>query len=121
MVDYRIEQPWLTPTAAGWQLHIYVQPGARQTACIGVHGKALKIKISAPPADGKANQALLDWLHRNLKVPMRAIALISGHSSRQKVVTVAADHLSYEQIIAALTGAAGPLPASTYSVSRPVV
>ena len=98
---------WLSKTTQGWQLRLHIQPGARQCGCVGEYGVALKIKISAPPADGKANQALLDWLRHQLKLPARSIALVSGQSSRQKVVLVltsSGESLTQDQIISRLLG-----------------
>lgn len=95
---------WLTKTTHGWQLRLHIQPGARQCGCVGEHGDALKIKISAPPADGRANQELLDWLRRQLKVPARSIVLAAGQSSRQKMVLIQTEHLTQEQIVSGLIG-----------------
>lgn len=86
---------WISVSAQGWLLRLHIQPGARQCGCVGVHGDALKIRISAPPADGKANQELLDWLRQQLNVSARAIELVSGQSSRQKRVMIHAEHAGH--------------------------
>jgi uncharacterized protein len=69
-------------------LKIHVVPGARQTAVAGLHGDRLKVKVAAPPEKGRANEELLAFLARVLKVPMKALHLASGASSRAKVVAV---------------------------------
>lgn len=69
-------------------LTLHVQPGARKTGFAGLHGDALKIRLAAPPVDGKANKALVSFVADALKLPVAAIILKSGHSSRRKVLEV---------------------------------
>lgn len=81
--------PWLQITSKGdLQLTVHVQPGAKTTACAGVHGDALKIRLHAPPVDGKANQALIAWLAKTLDCPQSAIELIRGQTSRRKTLSI---------------------------------
>ena len=70
------------------QLTVHVQPGAKTTSCAGIHGDALKIRLAAPPVDGKANQALIDWLAKTLGCPQSAIELIRGQTSRRKTLSI---------------------------------
>lgn len=79
---------FFVPTCQGYVLKVHVVPGARQTAIAGLHGDRLKVKVAAPPEKGQANQELLDFLARSLKVPRQALHLTSGVTSRAKVVTV---------------------------------
>jgi uncharacterized protein (TIGR00251 family) len=69
-------------------LVLHIQPGAKKSGIVGLHGEALKIRLAAPPVDGKANAALLACLARLLDVPKNAVSLKSGQTSRQKVVRV---------------------------------
>lgn len=69
-------------------LTLHVQPGAKQTALAGLHGEALKIRLQAPPVDGKANACLLAYLAKVLRVPGSAVSLVSGDASRQKRVRI---------------------------------
>lgn len=69
-------------------LTLHVQPGARKTECAGLHGDALKIRLAAPPVDGKANAALLAFIAERLGCGRAAITLKSGQSSRHKVLSV---------------------------------
>jgi uncharacterized protein len=81
--------PWLQMTSKGdLLLTVHVQPGAKTTACAGVHGDALKIRLHAPPVDGKANQALIAWLAKTLGCPQSAIELIRGQTSRRKTLSI---------------------------------
>ena len=69
-------------------LTLHIQPGAKKTECAGLHGEALKIRLAAPPVDGKANEALLRFVAERLKLPKSAVILKSGQTSRHKVVEV---------------------------------
>ena len=69
-------------------LTLHIQPGAKKTAVVGRHGDALKIRLAAPPVDGKANAALLEFIADTLGLPKAAVNLKSGHTSRRKVVEV---------------------------------
>ena len=55
----------------------------------GRHGDALKIRVGAPALEGKANQALLEFIAKMLGVPKRAVSVVKGEASRQKLVRVA--------------------------------
>ena len=69
-------------------LTLHVQPGARRTEIAGAHGDALKIRLAAPPVDGKANAALIRYLADAFGVPVRQVTLVRGDSSRQKIVRI---------------------------------
>lgn len=71
-------------------LTLHVQPGARRTEAAGVHGNALKIRLTAPAVDGKANAALLRFIADAFAVPLRNVGLIRGETARDKVVRVEA-------------------------------
>ena len=70
-------------------LILHIQPGAKRTEIVGQHGDALKIRLAAPPVDGKANAELIRFLAERLRVPRSAIELVSGESSRAKRLRVA--------------------------------
>ncbi len=98
--------PWLQITGKGdLQLTVHVQPGAKSTACAGVHGDALKIRLHAPPVDGKANQALIAWLAKTLDCPQSAIELIRGQTSRRKTLSIRTTQAvaAHHQLIALAT------------------
>jgi hypothetical protein len=65
-----------------------VQPRAARTELAGRHGDALKIRLASPPVDGAANDELLRFLAETLEVTARSVVLLSGQSSRRKVVAV---------------------------------
>jgi uncharacterized protein (TIGR00251 family) len=70
-------------------LSVHVQPGAKQTGFAGLYGGALKLRLAAPPVDGKANAALCRFLAEYCEVPKSAVTLVSGLSSRAKRVRIA--------------------------------
>jgi uncharacterized protein (TIGR00251 family) len=69
-------------------LCIKVTPKASTTCLAGREGETLKIKLAAPPVDGRANDALVEFLAEQLKVPKKNISMRSGHKSRRKLVQV---------------------------------
>ena len=64
------------------QLTLHVQPGASHTGVTGTHGDALKVRLAAPPVDGKANAELLRFLAEAFGVPRRNVTLVRGERSR---------------------------------------
>jgi hypothetical protein len=70
------------------RLRLRVSPGARKTELVGRHGDAWKVRVSAPPENGRANDAVLKLLAERVGLPRRAVSLVSGHSGREKVIQV---------------------------------
>lgn len=80
---------WFRQAADGrFTLTLHIQPGAKKTEFAGLHGDALKIRLAAPPVDGKANEALVKFLAEVLHLPKSAVTLKSGQTSRRKVLEV---------------------------------
>ena len=69
-------------------LTLHIQPGAKRTEFAGRHGDALKIRLAAPPVDGKANEALIKFIAATLHLPKSSVMLKSGQTSRRKVLEV---------------------------------
>ena len=93
---------WFRLTAAGGAtLSLHVQPGAKKSEGAGLHGEALKIRLAAPPVDGKANEALLRFLAQRLAIPRQQISLKSGQTSRQKVIEI--ESVTAERLATLLT------------------
>lgn len=74
-------------------LRVHVQPGARHTEPAGIHGDRLKIRLAAPPVEGKANAALRLFIADAFGVPQRSVELTAGDSSRKKTLRVTAPKL----------------------------
>ena len=70
--------------AEGCILPVRAQPGARKAGVLGEHNGALKAAVTAPPEDGRANQALVEVLREALGLKRSQVALIGGHTSRDK-------------------------------------
>ncbi|ATE62348.1 DUF167 domain-containing protein [Thauera sinica] len=80
---------WLRVASdGGVVLSLHIQPGAKQTGFAGLHGEAMKIRLAAPPVDGKANAALCAFLAQFCGVPKSAVTLVSGETSRAKRVRI---------------------------------
>ncbi|UCV28209.1 DUF167 domain-containing protein [Ferribacterium limneticum] len=69
-------------------LTLHIQPGAKKTEFAGLHGDALKIRLAAPPVDGKANEALIKFVAETLGLAKSSVSLKSGQTSRRKVLEV---------------------------------
>lgn len=78
---------------------IYVQPGAKSTEMVGFHDGALKIRLNAPPVDGRANGALQKFLAQLFNVPNRNIKLISGDKNRRKRFSILGSNINPESFI----------------------
>jgi uncharacterized protein (TIGR00251 family) len=80
-------------------LTLHVQPGAKRTEISGLHGEALKIRLAAPPIEGRANEALLRFIADTFGVPMRQVELKQGGQSRHKVVMVTGSKVAPESVL----------------------
>jgi uncharacterized protein len=76
-------------TALGATFAMKVLPRARKNAITGELGDALKVSLKAPPVDGRANQACIEFLADILQVPRSSVSIVSGATSRRKVIRVA--------------------------------
>ncbi|CAB1367421.1 DUF167 domain-containing protein [Denitratisoma oestradiolicum] len=80
---------WLRQHGDDVVLALHVQPGAKRTAVAGLHGEALKIRLAAPPVDGKANACLIEFIAETLGVAKSRVSLVAGQTSRTKKIAVA--------------------------------
>ena len=79
----------MDPSAPACTLAVKAQPNAPRTEVVGWLGDAVKIKLHAPPLEGRANAALCDFLAERLALPRRAVTLLRGDTSRAKLVRIA--------------------------------
>jgi uncharacterized protein (TIGR00251 family) len=89
-------------TPAGATFQVRVQPRARKNAIVGEIGDALKLALTAPPVDGRANEACTAFFAELLNVPRSSVTIAAGHSSRNKVIRVAG--LSADEVRSRLSG-----------------
>src|SRR5260221_11476598 len=80
--------PWIRPQKDGVALAIKVQPRASRSEVVGVLGQELKIRITAPPVDSAANQALIEFIAEKLDCPKGSVTLVRGSTSRSKIVLI---------------------------------
>src|SRR4051794_24999944 len=76
--------PCLRAAAGGVVLDLSVVPGAKRTELVGLHDGALRLRLAAPPVDGKANEALIAWVASALGLTRRDVQLLRGASARRK-------------------------------------
>ncbi len=76
-------------TERGVAISVRVQPRASRNGIVGVLGDALKVRLTAPPVDGAANEALIELFKSTFRIPAAAITIVSGAGSRTKVVELA--------------------------------
>ena len=92
-------------------LDLHVVPNAARTQAVGLHGEAgrqaLRLRLNAPPVDGKANQAVIQWLAGCLGVSQQAVTLARGETSRRKQLRVgaaAASRARWDELVKAAAG-----------------
>ncbi|TVT49509.1 MAG: YggU family protein [Denitromonas halophila] len=94
---------WLRPDGDhALMLSLHIQPGAKSTEFVGLHGEAMKLRLAAPPVDGKANAALIAFLAKFSGLPKSAVTLVSGHSARAKRVRIEGADAALKARLAAL-------------------
>lgn len=79
---------WFRRNGEVVSLTLHIQPGAKRSEIAGLHGEALKIRLAAPPVEGRANEALLKFIAELFGVPVRQVELKQGGQSRHKVVAI---------------------------------
>lgn len=79
---------WYTQENHSIIVNLYVQPGAKCTEIVGLHGDALKIRLTSRPIDGCANEAVLKYIAQLFEVPLRQVKLMQGDKSRHKKLVI---------------------------------
>jgi hypothetical protein len=87
-------------TANGAQFALRVQPRASRNAIVGTMGDAVKLAITAPPVDGKANEAVSKYLAELFRVPKSSVVIVSGETGRNKLIAIRG--MRAEQVLKAL-------------------
>lgn len=80
--------PCLRSSGSACVLDISAVPGAKRTEVVGLHDGALRLRLAAPPVDGKANDEILAWLAKSLGLPRRDVQLLRGPTSRRKQIQI---------------------------------
>ncbi|CAD5371808.1 conserved hypothetical protein [Rubrivivax sp. A210] len=80
--------PCLSEHGGACRLLVAVVPNARRTGADGLHDGCLRVRLAAPPVEGKANERLLAWLADELDLPKRAVSLLRGDTARRKQIEI---------------------------------
>ena len=95
----------LEESTKGIAFAVKVQPRARRNAVTGSVGDALKLALTAPPVDGRANQALIEFLAELFEIPRASVTIASGETSRNKMVRITGiSKLAIERKLEAVLG-----------------
>src|SRR5690606_19046120 len=81
---------WLGGKRGAWRIRVVAQPGAARSEVVGEHDGCLKLRVAAPPVDGRANEEIARFLADRLDVPKRSVRLVAGASARRKLFEVGA-------------------------------
>lgn len=92
---------WFRRNGEVLTLTLHIQPGAKRSELAGLHGEALKIRLAAPPVEGRANEALLKFIAELFGVPVRQVELKQGGQSRHKVVAITGSKVEPESLLGA--------------------
>lgn len=90
---------WYRRSGETTSLILHIQPGAKRSEVAGLHGGALKIRLAAPPVEGRANEALLKFIAERFDIPMRQVELKQGGQSRHKVVVITGSKVDPESLL----------------------
>ena len=90
---------WYRREGDSIKLTLHIQPGAKRSEVSGLHGDALKIRLAAPPIEGRANEALLRFVADSFDVPLRQVELLRGAQSRHKMVKVQGSKIEPESLL----------------------
>lgn len=93
---------WLSATNGGLRLAVQIAPNAKRTEVIAATEDTLRIRLQAPPVDGKANEALIRFIADTLRVPKSAVEITHGFTARRKLLEVRAADLTVEAAAKAL-------------------
>jgi uncharacterized protein (TIGR00251 family) len=97
---------WIKPheikDKKGTLIRLYVQPGASKTELKGIFQDRLKLSVQAPPVEGAANEAVIQYLSKKIGIPQKQIFLIRGETSRQKDLWIEGEFESILPIIKTL-------------------
>jgi uncharacterized protein len=89
-----MDRDWCSAISGGLRLAVQLAPNAKKTEVGGTVDGALKIKLHAPPVDGKANEALIRYIADTLRVPKSAVSITHGLTSKKKLIEVRSERLT---------------------------
>jgi uncharacterized protein (TIGR00251 family) len=69
-------------------LKVYLQPKSSKNEVVGPYRDGIKVKVTAPPMEGKANEALIKFLAKEFQISASSIEILKGHHSREKIIRI---------------------------------
>lgn len=90
---------WLNKTKDGFVIKIHVVPNSSKTQVIGEHGDRLKVKIKAPPVDGKANAEVIEFFSKFFGLKKNQVEIIVGETSKSKNILLRSETLDIEKLV----------------------
>lgn len=93
---------WCSAVTGGVRLAVQVAPNAKKSEVIGLFDDMLKIRLQAPPLEGRANEELIRFLASSLKVPKSAIRLTHGQSNKRKLLEIGSAGLTVQDVVQCL-------------------
>lgn len=94
---------WYQRIDEGIRVSLYIQPGAKQTEIYGLYDNSLKIRLNAPPTDGRANEALLKFIALLCDVPVSQVLLQRGDKSRHKLIFISGSRIDPTSLLESIT------------------
>ncbi len=94
--------PWCSLIPGGVRLAVQLMPNAKKTEVVGLFSDMLKIRLHAPPVEGKANEALERFLAERLGVARSAVQITHGHLNKRKIIEIQSVRVSLESLAASL-------------------
>lgn len=89
---------WLSKTKENYRISVQVSPNARKSEIVSAEGDALRIRLQAQPVDGKANDALIQFIAKKLRTPRKNIIITHGLSSKRKLLEIVLPEWTPEEI-----------------------
>ena len=93
-----MSRSWCSALPGAIRLAVQITANAKKTEVTGVLDDALKLRLQAPPVDGKANEALVKFLAKALGVPRGAVTITHGHTNKRKLIEVVSATLTLEEV-----------------------
>lgn len=89
---------WLSKTKASYRITLQVSPNAKKSEIASTEGEALRIRLQALPVDGKANDALIQFIAKKLRIPKKCVIISHGLNSKRKCLEITSPELTQEII-----------------------
>lgn len=90
---------WVQKTNGGFILKIHVVPNSSKTQIVGEHGDRLKVKIKAPPVDGKANEEVIEFFSDFFGLKKNQVEITSGETSKSKNILFKVENLDFKKLV----------------------